>query len=324
MTRSPLAPLLGLTLLLPGCGEPVDPGLIVASGNVEATEVRVSSKVSGTLQAILFKEGDSCAAGQPLARIDPTDTRLLLQAAGADLRLAQAELDLRLAGARPEELAEARAQVARARAELSAASSDAERVRQLLVRKAATPKSRDDSRAMRDAAAAGLDAARERLHKLESGSRAEELEAARARVAGAQARIAQLDQQLADCVLRAPLAGTLTSKLAEQGELAQRGTSVAVITDLRHPWLTVYIPGPDLPRVRLGQPAEVLTDDGQRRQGRLEFVSSTAAFTPKNAQTRDERAKLVYKLKVALDNEDGLFKPGMPAEARLRAVEPGR
>jgi HlyD family secretion protein len=76
--------------------------------------------------------------------------------------------------------------------------------------------------------------------------------------------------------------------------------------------------------VRLGQPAEVLTDDGQRRQGRLEFVSSTAAFTPKNAQTRDERAKLVYKLKVALDNEDGLFKPGMPAEARLRAVEPGR
>ena len=73
----------------------------------------------------------------------------------------------------------------------------------------------------------------------------------------------------------------------------------------------------DLGRLRLGQEAQVVTDDGQSRKGRLSFVASRAEFTPKNVQTRDERVKLVYRIKVALDNGDGLFKPGMPSTARL-------
>ena len=76
---------------------------------------------------------------------------------------------------------------------------------------------------------------------------------------------------------------------------------------------------PDLARLRLGQEAEVTTDDGQARKGRVSFVASRAEFTPKNVQTRDERVKLVYRIKVALENADGLFKPGMPATARLAA-----
>jgi HlyD family secretion protein len=79
----------------------------------------------------------------------------------------------------------------------------------------------------------------------------------------------------------------------------------------------------DLPKLRLGQQADVTTDDGQTRKGTLSFIATQAEFTPKNVQTRDERIKLVYKLKVSLPNDDGLFKPGMPAEARFRA-EAGR
>jgi HlyD family secretion protein len=80
----------------------------------------------------------------------------------------------------------------------------------------------------------------------------------------------------------------------------------------------VYVAEPDVPRLRIGQEVEVVTDAGDKRTGRLAYVSPKAEFTPKNVQTRDERVKLVYRLKVILPNGDGLFKPGMPAEARFR------
>jgi HlyD family secretion protein len=155
------------------------------------------------------------------------------------------------------------------------------------------------------------------LRRLEKGSRPEEIDAARARVQAAEARIAQLEQQLQDAVIQSPTGGIVTEKLAEQGELTARGTGLVVVTDLASAWLNVYVSEPDLGRIRLGQAAEVTTDDGQTRKGQVSFVASQAEFTPKNVQTRDERVKLVYRIKVALQNEDGLFKPGMPAEARL-------
>ena len=168
--------------------------------------------------------------------------------------------------------------------------------------------------------AARLAAMKESLARLRSGSRPEEIEASRARVAGAEARIAQLEQQLLDARVTSPLEGVVTEKIAEAGELLQAGSPLVVVTDLGSPWLTVYVTGPDLGRIRLGQEAEVVTDDGQSRKGTITFIASQAEFTPKNVQTRDERVKLVYKVKVGLDNPDGLFKPGMPAEAHVRAA----
>jgi HlyD family secretion protein len=109
----------------------------------------------------------------------------------------------------------------------------------------------------------------------------------------------------------------VTRKLSEEGELMAPRTGIVVVTDLAHAWLNAYISEPDLGRIRLGQEAEVVTDDGQTRRGQVSFVASQAEFTPKNVQTRDERVKLVFRIKIALDNADGLFKPGMPAEAHL-------
>jgi HlyD family secretion protein len=137
-------------------------------------------------------------------------------------------------------------------------------------------------------------------------------------VEAADARIAQLEQQLADAVIVSPVAGVLTEKLVEKGELAARGTALAVVTDVARPWVTVYLSEPDLGRIKLGQEAEVRTDSGQQRVGHVSFISPQAEFTPKNVQTPDERAKLVYRVKIGVENADGLFKPGMPAEARLK------
>jgi HlyD family secretion protein len=305
------------------CRRGDDSFLIVASGHVEATEVLVSTKVAGTIESLAVDEGSVVAAGQELARIDTTDTRLALEAARAERAQAEAELRLRLAGSRVEDVREARAQVVRAEADLDGAQKDLDRMEGLLAAGSGTTKARDDARTRRDVARAGLDAARERLQRLEAGFRREEKDAARARLEAAEARIAQLEQQLKDAVILSPVKGVVTEKLAEKGELAARGTGIVVVTDLPNAWLNAYVSEPDLARLRLGQEAEVVTDDGQTRKGRVSFVASRAEFTPKNVQTRDERVKLVYRIKVALENADGLFKPGMPAEARLRpAGEP--
>lgn len=314
---------LALVLALPGafaCARGSDPSLIVAAGHVEATDVRISTKIAGRLEALRVKEGDTVEAGRELAVVDTTDVLLALQQARAEREGALAELRLRRAGARQEDIAELKSQIRGVEADLAGAQRDLDRMQQLLDRGSGTAKARDDARTRRDVLAARLAASGESLARLRAGSRPEEIDASRARLAATEARIAQLEQQLRDARVTSPLGGVVTEKIAEAGELLQAGSPLLVVTDLRSPWLTVYVTGPDLGRIRLGQEAEVVTDDGQSRKGTITFIAAQAEFTPKNAQTRDERVKLVYKLKVGLDNPDGLFKPGMPAEARVRAA----
>jgi HlyD family secretion protein len=293
---------------------------IVVSGHVEATEVRVATKVGGTLETIAFDEGDAVKKGQELARIDTVDLELALDAARAEEQQARAQLRLLLAGAREEDIAEAQAQVERAQADLEGAQRDLDRMEGLLASGSGTTKSRDDALTRRDTARAALAAAQERHRRLVAGSRPEEIDAARARVAAAEARIAQLEQQVHDAILVSPVDGVVTEKLAEAGELLPAGGGVALVTDLAGAWLNVYLGEPNLPRIRIGQSVEVRTDDGQVRKGEISFVSSEAEFTPKNVQTQDERVKLVFRVKIRLFNEDHLFKPGMPAEARIEPV----
>lgn len=306
------------TLTLAACGkEKEDPNRLVASGHVEATDVRISTKVGGRLERFPVQEGDAVTAGQVLGRIETVDVELAIRQGRAERGTAEAELHLRLAGPAREEIAQAQANVKRAEADLAGTQKDLERMQGLLDRGSGTTKSRDDARTRRDVAAATVEGQREVVRRLKAGSRREEIDVSRSRVAAADAAIAQLEQKVRDATITSPLAGVVTEKLAQPGELLQAGSSLCVVTDLAHAWVTVYVPGPDLARLRTGQPATVVTDDGQTRQGRINFIASQAEFTPKNVQTRDERVKLVYEVKIALDNRDGLFKPGMPAEARL-------
>ena len=300
------------------CGDRRDAGTIVAAGHVEATEVRIATKVAGRLTSLAIKEGDRVTAGQELARIDTTDLRLALQQVKAERDGAAAELRLRRAGARREDLAELTAQIGGVEADLAAAERDLARMQGLLDKGSGTTKARDDAQTRRDMVAARLAGMRQALARMRSGSRPEEIDASSARVAAADARGAQLEQQIKDATVSSPLAGVVTQKIAEQGELLQVGAPVCVVTDVAQPWLTVYVAETDLGRIRLGQDVDVVTDDGQARKGAITFIASQAEFTPKNVQTRDERVKLVYKVKVGLENTDGLFKPGMPAEARVR------
>jgi membrane fusion protein YbhG len=320
MTRTVAAGVAVVALTLPACSPGHDTPSIVASGHVEATDVRISTKVAGRLDRLAIEEGDVVTRGQELGAIDTTDLDLALRQMKAARRQAAAELELRVAGPRKEDRAEAAAQVKGLESDLDGAQRDLERMQGLLDRGAGTDKGRDDAKVRRDATAQRLEAARQVLARLNAGSRPQEIEAARAHVADADARIAQIQQQIEDADMKSPVAGVVTERISERGELLQVGSGLCVVTDLAEAWLTIYVPEPDLGRIRVGQPAEVKTDGGETRAGKVTFVASQAEFTPKNVQTRDERVKLVYRVKVGLDNKDGLFKPGMPAEARLEPV----
>ena len=158
-------------------------------------------------------------------------------------------------------------------------------------------------------AAAALDRSR-------AGARPEELEAARARLAGADAQIATLEQNRSDATIVAPATGIVASRLIEPGELAAVGTPLAAILDLDHAWVNAYVEETLVPGLRLDQPATVVTDAGDTLAGRITFISPRAEFTPRNVQTSAERAKLVYRIKVTVDNTKHVLKPGMPVEVQ--------
>lgn len=162
-------------------------------------------------------------------------------------------------------------------------------------------------------------AAAETAARLRAGARREEIDAARARIAGVDAQIATLEKTTNDATVLAPASGMVTQKLVDQGELLAPRTPIVVVADLDHVWANVYVDEPLVPRVTLGQTATVFTDaGGPGIEGTVTFISPKAEFTPRNVQTAEERAKLVFRVKVTVDNAKGVLKQGMPVEAEIR------
>lgn len=301
---------------LSGCG--LRDGQPDGSGTIECTQVQVSPQVAGRIVELPGQEGDAVARGDLVAKLDPADYALKRDEARAALAQAQAQLDLALAGARDEDIQRAREQVREAEAAAKAAEADRARIRQVFEKKSATQKQMDDAQAAADRTAAALAAAQQGLEKLVRGNRQEEIRAAQAAADLARARLAQADKAVADCTIVAPIAGVITTKVREAGEYVGPGAALLTLSRLDEVWLSVYVPETRLGRVKLGQPARVRIDgDARVFEGKVTFVSPEAEFTPKNVQTPDERAKLVYRVKITLPNPDGLFKPGMPADGYL-------
>ena len=320
------------SLAAPACNRGGDTAPPRASGYVEATEIRLASEVGGRVVEMKAVEGARVNAGDVLARLDTSDTDLALRRAQAERAQADAQLALLRAGSRAEDIRQASSQVQSAQAdvrgaeaELAAATADLERFEGLLKANAGSVKQRDDARTRRDVAASRVRAAQERtqaaadgLARVRAGARPQELDAARARVAAIDAQIASLQKNAADAVVKAPVSGVVTAKLVDAGEMAAPRAALAVITDLDHAWANVYVDERLVPTLKIGQPAAILTDAGQRLAGTISFISPKAEFTPRNVQTAEERSKLVYRVKITADNREGILKPGMPVEAELR------
>ena len=329
MSKLPL--IVPALIAIGACANGGDDGPLRASGYVEATEVRVAPEVGGRVLDLRVSEGDRVQAGTTIATLDTADVQLTMRRVAAERDQAAAQLRLLQAGTRVEEIRQASAQAESARAdvvaaesELQAAQADLNRFEALLATNAGSRKQRDDAATRRDVAAARVRSAKERaqaaaeaLARLRAGARPEEIAAARARVQAVEAQIASLQKNQSDADVKAPVTGVVTSKLIRAGEIVAPRTPLVVVTDLDNAWANVYVDEPVVPRLKLGQPITLVTDAGQRLEGKITFISPKAEFTPRNVQTAEERTKLVYRIKVQADNKDGVLKVGMPVEAEI-------
>lgn len=301
-----------------------DAGQVIASGTVDATEVAISFRVPGVLRERSVDEGSTVRAGDMLAALDARETSARLRQAQAAEDSARARVFDMEQGYRPQEIAEARAQVEQARANLANLQDEARRSDTLFDGGAVTRQRRDRDRTAASVALEQHRAAGERLKLLQSGYRRQTVNAARAQLKEAQAAVESARVTLEDLQVRSPIDGVVTRKHAEPGETLAAGRPVVTVTDISKPWVRVYISEREIGKVALGAPARIKIDTFPDREfeGRVSYVAAQAEFTPKNVQTQEERVKLVFAVNVTARNADGVLKPGMPADVYIAGAAP--
>jgi len=240
---------------------------IKVSGNIEATDVRLSFRVGGQVEELLADEGMSVKSGQVVARLNTDELSKIKNEAMASLKAAEYSLSL------------SKDDYVRAENLFNVGSISAQR--------------RDEAKTRAETSNANVDALR--------------------------ASLELADTRLGFAELASPINGFVLVKSAEQGEVVQTGATVFTAADLNDIWLTAYINETDLGRVKLNQEANIKTDTYPRKiyKGRISFISQQAEFTPKQIQTSEERVKLVYRIKIKLENPNLELKPGMPADGYI-------
>jgi HlyD family secretion protein len=355
---------------------------ILASGNLELTQVDLSFKTAGRMTELAVREGDFVKKGDLIAKLDAAqlDQQLLRDQAAvasaqssllqlqtsieyqgatidsdistrrAELAQAQAKLDELMAGSRPQEIQQAQSAVTDAKVWNDQARLDWERAQTLFAREDIAKAQFDQARAKLDSTAAQLRQAQDHLGLVQEGPRKEEIAGARAQVSRAQAAVqtaeanrielrrkqqelaarrAEIERtraqagmtqtQIGDTTIVAPIEGVVLVKSAEAGEVVAAGTTIVSLGDLAHPWLRAYINETDLGRVKLGGKVRLSTDSfpGKTYDGHISFISSEAEFTPKQIQTKEERVKLVYRIKIDVENPHQELKNNMPVDAEI-------
>ena len=276
-----------MMLLLTGCSKKEQQH--DATGTFEATEVTIAAKATGQLQQFLVTEGQEVAANAQVGQID--DTQLRLQ----------------------------RTQLESTKKQL-AASRGATTSRQLDLDKQVAKKQLDDINYQIAVHERQLAATQEQVRS-NNASLAEQGQSINAQIEGINVQQAQIDDQIANAQVLAPIGGTVIEKYVEQGEFVTTGKPLFKMADTRQMTLRAYVTSAQLQQVRVGQKVKVMTDygnnQGQTYDGTVTWISPKSEFTPKTIVTEDERADLVYAVKIAVANTDGGIKMGMYGKVKL-------
>ena len=309
-----------ILILLSACSSERN-NTIEEQGNIDATNIVVSSKVNGDVLNIYKDEGDKVNKGDTVLIIDPEVYNLRLAEASALMEQAKAKYQLLKKGARKEDLSQSEEAVKQAQINLDLAAKDKERMTNLLKSKSITQKQYDDAVARYQISLAQFNSAKQHLNKLKNFARPEELKQAEANLHRAIANVNLIKKNLRDCYVVSPSKGFIVKKFVEKGETVGAMSSLFKVADLETVELIIYIPETKLGKVKLGQTAEITTDTypGKKYKGMVSFISPEAEFTPKNIQTKEERTKLVFKVKIKVDNPNFELKDGMPADVVLKA-----
>lgn len=276
-------------------------GFAWGNGRLEATEVDVATKIAGRLAELGPREGDMVAAGAVVARLDADDLRAQLRAAEAQVEQAKKAVD------------ESRAGVRKSRTDLALAGKTLKRTESLVDKGFISRSKLDTDQTGMEGAMAGMDQAQSRVAE------------ANAAVAAAVAKVDSLRATLDDTALKAPIAGRVLYRLAEPGEVLAAGGKALTLVDLSDMYMTIYLPTDQAGRVALGSEARIVLDalPGQAIPATVAFVAPKAQFTPREVETRTEREKLMFRLKIKPDPawlaaHRDLAKGGMPGVAYVR------
>lgn len=281
-----------LPLAFGACGRGAPPS---PSGTFEATVVDVAPVIGGRVLAVARQEGERVTVGDTLVVLDTELIALQRAQAAANQATLRAQRVV------------ADADLAKARRQLALLETTLARTTTLRAQGSATDQQVDDLTAQRDMARASIEAARGRQAALD------------AELAHLDSGLAVFDRQLRDSVVLAPRSGTILTRALEPGEVAAPGRAALRLADLTSLELRIYLEAGELERARAGQELAVRVDalPGERLSGTVAWVADEAEFTPKNAQTRNARAQLVYAVKLRVGNPDGRLHVGMPAEVDL-------
>jgi HlyD family secretion protein len=306
-------------------------GELYYSGTIEATQANLAFQTSGRVQAVWVREGQAVVKDQVLAELDGAELASRLEQARANLDKSirnrqQSETMLDLYNQTlPAEVDRADAGVAAARFALEDTRKNDQRYEQLFQKSVISAKERDRVKLQYDTAVtrlaeveAGLKAARSNLKKIDAAR--QDVAVAHSQIQASRAALEQTDIQRQYARLKAPAGGIITSRNVEPGEVVTPGREVLTLSNLATVDLKIFVDETAIGKVKPGQKVDIRIDTFPDKvyEGQVAYVSPEGEFTPKIIQTKKERVKLVYLVKVSIPNPDFELKSGMPADAWLR------
>ena len=296
-----------------------DTSHVRASGTVEVTQVQLAPLVGGRILELAVKESDRVEKGQFIARLSMDGADDDLRMAEQALAAARAQLDELRSGFRKEDIARARAEVAARRAQYEQAKRDEERFAALAADGVVAARDAELASEQSKAAYNVMKAAAEQLRLLENGPRAEQIAAAEANAARAEAAYEKAKTLVSYKTLYSPVAGTVLTKNYEEGDVIAAGAPVATLGDLTDCWVKLYIPSTQLSLVKLGAKCSVFVDPFPNKafEATVTEINQQAEYNPRMSLTQSERANMVFWIKVSIKDTEGVIKPGMPADVTI-------
>ena len=292
-------------------------------GNVDIRDVDLGFRVKGRLETMLHDEGDWVKTGEKLATLDKKPFEIEVDNQNAQVAQALANLQKLKKGNRPQEIQQAIALVREKEAAFTNAKRSLERQADLVKRNLASKQTYDDALTQNKETEAQLNTAKEALALANEGFRVEDIAAGLAQLDAAKARLATAVINLQDTELFAPSNGTILTRIREPGSIIDMGSPVFTLSLIDPIQVRAYIREPDLGRVKPGDKVQIFTDSdpNQPLMGQVGFISPQAEFTPKNIETKALRTDLVYRIRIIVDDKNGVLKQGMPVDIVINTRE---
>ncbi len=291
-------------------------------GNVDIRQVSLAFEQSGRIEKLLVQEGDKVKAGQVLAALNTNALHIQAKQAQAQLKAQQEAIVKQDVGARPEEISQAKAQLASAQAELDKTNKNLQRL-QILVSstdgRAISQQELDYAKSNKDSAEAAVRERQANLELIIKGARQEDREATKAQYEVTKANLDLINYNLTQAELKSPVNAVVRARLQEVGDMttAQKAVYTLALTDPK--WIRVYVNEQDLSSIKMGGTAQVIRDSypNQPINGKIGYISSVAEFTPKTVQTEEIRTTLVYEVRVYVNDPNDQLKMGQPVTVKV-------